>query len=147
MGASRSSQLPRRLGQGLEQARDLLLLDAGEGDADVGLAVGDHSDAVLVEQVGPVLLRIQLRVHLQAIGTPIVGDFKYGAADAKGRGELEDKLHLHARSLDIAHPEGGRLTISAPLPRHMLHSWKLFGFDPASEVNAFAALESKGRKR
>ncbi len=89
----------------------------------------------------------QLRVHLQAIGTPIVGDFKYGAADAKGRGELEDKLHLHARSLDITHPKGGRLTISAPLPRHMLHSWNLFGFDPTSEINAFAALESKGRKR
>jgi 23S rRNA pseudouridine955/2504/2580 synthase len=89
----------------------------------------------------------QLRVHLQSIGTPIVGDFKYGAADARGRGELEDKLHLHARSLDIAHPQGGRLTISAPLPPHMLHSWKLFDFDPNSEINAFAALESKGRKR
>jgi 23S rRNA pseudouridine955/2504/2580 synthase len=88
----------------------------------------------------------QIRAHLQAIGMPIVGDFKYGAAEAKGRGELEDKLHLHARSLDIAHPDGGRLKISAPLPRHMLHSWKLFGFDPQSEVNAFAALEGKGRK-
>ena len=89
----------------------------------------------------------QLRVHLQAIGTPIVGDFKYGAADARGRGELEDKLHLHARSLDIEHPNGGRLSVSAPLPPHMLHSWKLFGFDPTSESNAFAALEAKGRKR
>ncbi len=89
----------------------------------------------------------QLRAHLQAIGTPIVGDFKYGAAEARGRGELEDKLHLHARSLDIAHPNGGRLTVNAPLPPHMLHSWKLFGFDPNSEINAFAALEAKGRKR
>jgi 23S rRNA pseudouridine955/2504/2580 synthase len=89
----------------------------------------------------------QLRAHLQAIGTPIVGDFKYGEADAKGKGELEDKLHLHARSLDIAHPEGGRLSVTAPLPPHMLHSWKLFGFDPNSEENAFAALERKGRKR
>jgi 23S rRNA pseudouridine955/2504/2580 synthase len=87
----------------------------------------------------------QIRVHLQAIGTPIVGDFKYGAADARGRGELADKLHLHARSLDIGHPNGGRLSVTAPLPPHMLHSWKLFGFDPDSEINAFAALESKGR--
>ncbi|MEE8438029.1 MAG: RluA family pseudouridine synthase [Micropepsaceae bacterium] len=88
----------------------------------------------------------QIRAHLQAIGTPIVGDFKYGSSEAKGRGELEDRLHLHARFLDIAHPKGGRLKIDAPLPPHMLHTWKLFGFDSASEANAFAALESKGRK-
>jgi 23S rRNA pseudouridine955/2504/2580 synthase len=87
----------------------------------------------------------QIRAHLQAIGTPVVGDFKYGAADARGRGELEDRLHLHARSLDIAHPEGGRLRISAPLPPHMLHAWKLFGFDPESQVDAFAALRAQKR--
>src|ERR1700742_640531 len=48
----------------------------------------------------------QIRVHLASLGTPIVGDFKYGGAEAKTRGEIADKLHLHARSIDIARPDG-----------------------------------------
>ena len=72
----------------------------------------------------------QFRAHLAHIGTPIVGDIKYGGMPAKGLGELEDRLHLHARSIDIAHPEGGRLHAVATLPPHMMHAWELFGFDP-----------------
>ena len=88
----------------------------------------------------------QIRAHLQAIGTPVVGDFKYGALDARGRGELKDRLHLHAHALDIAHPEGGRLKITAPLPPHMLHAWKLFGFDPKSKTDAFVGLSKQRGK-
>jgi 23S rRNA pseudouridine955/2504/2580 synthase len=80
----------------------------------------------------------QLRAHLAHIGTPIVGDVKYGGVAAKGLGELEDRLHLHARAIDIAHPEGGRLRAVAPLPPHMRHAWRLFGFDPDSQVDPFA---------
>jgi len=72
----------------------------------------------------------QIRVHLASIGTPIVGDFKYGGAAAKGKGAVADKLHLHARTIDIAHPDGGRLCVTAPLPEHMRKSWELLGFDP-----------------
>jgi 23S rRNA pseudouridine955/2504/2580 synthase len=81
--------------------------------------------------VKPVTGRMhQIRVHLASLGTPIVGDFKYGGAAARGRGEIENRLHLHARSIDIAHPDGGRLQVTAPLPAHMLKTWKLLGFDP-----------------
>ena len=83
----------------------------------------------------------QIRVHLASIGAPIVGDFKYGGA--RGKGEIADKLHLHARSIDIAHPDGGRLTVTAPLPTHMRRSWELFGFDTEAQGNPFA----KARKR
>jgi 23S rRNA pseudouridine955/2504/2580 synthase len=72
----------------------------------------------------------QIRVHLASLGTPIVGDFKYGGVEARGKGEIADRLHLHARSIDIARPDGGRLYVLAPLPPHMLKSWKLLGFDP-----------------
>ena len=82
----------------------------------------------------------QIRAHLAHIGTPIVGDFKYGGVPAKGLGELEDRLHLHARAIDIAHPEGGRLRAVATLPPHMLHAWKLFGFDPDDSSDPFAEL-------
>jgi 23S rRNA pseudouridine955/2504/2580 synthase len=79
----------------------------------------------------------QIRVHLASLGTPIVGDFKYGGTDARGRGEIENKLHLHARSIDIAHPDGERLRIAAPLPEHMLRTWSLLGFDPNATDNPF----------
>ena len=84
----------------------------------------------------------QVRVHLASLGTPIVGDFKYGGAEARGKGDVADKLHLHARSIDIAHPDGGRLQIAAPLPPHMMKSWKLLGFDPNRKDIPFP----KGRK-
>jgi 23S rRNA pseudouridine955/2504/2580 synthase len=44
-------------------------------------------------------------------------------------GGVQNKLHLHARRIDIPHPSGGRLRITAPLPPHMVQTWNLFGFD------------------
>jgi 23S rRNA pseudouridine955/2504/2580 synthase len=38
-------------------------------------------------------------------------------------------LHLHARQIDIPHPSGGRLKVTAPLSPHMVQSWNLLGFD------------------
>jgi 23S rRNA pseudouridine955/2504/2580 synthase len=79
----------------------------------------------------------QIRVHLASLGTPIVGDFKYGGTDSRGRGDIADKLHLHARSIDIGRPDGGRLQVTAPLPPHMVKSWKLLGFDPDDKRDPF----------
>jgi 23S rRNA pseudouridine955/2504/2580 synthase len=85
----------------------------------------------------------QIRVHLASLGTPIVGDFKYGAQDARGKGGIADRLHLHARSIDIARPDGGRLHVTAPLPPHMLKSWELLGFDAEREADPFKQKERK----
>jgi 23S rRNA pseudouridine955/2504/2580 synthase len=83
----------------------------------------------------------QIRAHAAyALKTPIAGDGKYGGAEAHPGGEIERKLHLHARALDIAHPEGGRLKCTAPLPEHMLKAWKLLGFDPNDDGDPFAEL-------
>lgn len=79
----------------------------------------------------------QLRVHMAAIGHPIVGDGKYGGAQAVSGGEIDDLLHLHAREIDIPHPAGGRLKVSAPLPDHMLKTWRLLGFDPERSMSEF----------
>jgi len=71
----------------------------------------------------------QLRAHCAAIGTPILGDAKYGGAAAHLAGAPGAKrVHLHARSLAIPHPLGGILRVTAPLPRHMRQSWEFFGF-------------------
>lgn len=71
----------------------------------------------------------QLRAHCAAMGTPILGDAKYGSAAAHLSGVPGSRqLHLHARSLAIPHPLGGTLQIAAPLPPHMQRTWEFFGF-------------------
>ena len=85
----------------------------------------------------------QIRVHLTSLGTPIVGDFKYGGTASRAKGEIADKLHLHARSIDIAHPDGGRLKVTAPLPEHMRKSWALFGFNADEERDPFVGGKRK----
>ncbi|HMH65057.1 MAG TPA: RluA family pseudouridine synthase [Rhizomicrobium sp.] len=88
----------------------------------------------------------QIRVHLASLGTPIVGDFKYGGTDARAKGEIADKLHLHARSIDIGRPDGGRLQATAPLPPHMVKSWKLLGFDPDDTRDPFPPKKTKKKR-
>jgi 23S rRNA pseudouridine955/2504/2580 synthase len=83
----------------------------------------------------------QLRAHCAAIGTPILGDGKYGAAAAHLAGlPGSRRLHLHARSLSLPHPLGGTLEVTAPLPSHMLRTWEFFGFAGDAE-DPFADLE------
>ncbi|QND38886.1 RluA family pseudouridine synthase [Rhizobium leguminosarum bv. viciae] len=76
----------------------------------------------------------QLRVHALHIGHPIIGDPKYFDDDPNWDfpGGVQKKLHLHARHIDIPHPSGGRLRISAPLPSHMVQTRNLLGLDLAS---------------
>ena len=73
----------------------------------------------------------QLRVHLAAIGHPILGDGKYGGQDAFLTGSVSRKMHLHARRLIIEQPGGGKLDVSAELPEHFAASMEQLGFDPA----------------
>jgi 23S rRNA pseudouridine955/2504/2580 synthase len=83
----------------------------------------------------------QLRAHCAALGTPILGDGKYGGSGAQlGGGAAEHRLHLHARSLAIPHPQGGTLSVTAPLPPHMRRMWEFFGFE-ADAPDPFAELE------
>jgi 23S rRNA pseudouridine955/2504/2580 synthase len=88
----------------------------------------------------------QIRVHLASLGTPIVGDFKYGGAESRGKGEIADKLHLHARQIDIARPDGGRLNVVAPLPPHMERSWQMLGFHEADGLKPFPPKKHEHKK-
>jgi tRNA pseudouridine32 synthase/23S rRNA pseudouridine746 synthase len=55
----------------------------------------------------------QLRVHMAAIGHPILGDPLY----AEGAARDHPRLMLHAESLRLRHPDGGRwITFRAPVP-------------------------------
>jgi 23S rRNA pseudouridine955/2504/2580 synthase len=84
----------------------------------------------------------QLRAHCAALGTPILGDGKYGGSAAQlPGGAAEHRLHLHARSLEIPHPDGGTLRVTAPLPPHMRRLWEFFGFAAEEAGDPFAELE------
>ena len=73
----------------------------------------------------------QLRVHMAAIGHPIVGDGKYGGKDAFLSGTISRKMHLHARRIRVDHPDGGRVDVTASLPAHFASSLNDLGFDIA----------------
>jgi len=72
----------------------------------------------------------QLRAHMASIGFPIVGDAKYGGADAFLTGGISRKLHLHARRIRIDAPDGGKIDVSADLPQHFSETLTMLGFDP-----------------
>lgn len=56
----------------------------------------------------------QLRVHMQAIGHPILGDGLYAHEQARN---LAPRLMLHARDLEITHPlSGERMVFASPVP-------------------------------
>ena len=74
----------------------------------------------------------QLRVHMAAIGHPIVGDGKYGGQDAFLTGSISRKMHLHARRLIIDHPDGTPLDVTAELPPHFAASMEQLGFNEAN---------------
>lgn len=74
----------------------------------------------------------QLRVHLRAVGAPLLVDAVYGRVEAIAAGGLGPsspalmRLTLHARRVELEHPaRGGRFVIEAPLPDDLaaLDSW------------------------
>ncbi len=71
----------------------------------------------------------QLRAHMSFTDSPILGDQKYGDHEELPDG-VADKLHLHARRITFAHPQGGVVDVTAPLPSHMRATWNYYGFDP-----------------
>jgi len=71
----------------------------------------------------------QLRAHMAAIGHPIVGDAKYGGAEAFLTGGISRKLHLHARRLKIEGLDGKSIDYTAELPAHFTESLATLGFD------------------
>lgn len=96
----------------------------------------------------------QIRVHLQALGHPVVGDTTYGApeslvrqsAPAVGRrasvpaqkvAEDAERLRLprnflHAGSLKLAHPQtGDQLELAAPMPKELVSFLRKLRDQPA----------------
>src|SRR4249919_670914 len=95
----------------------------------------------------------QLRAHMAAIGHPIVGDAKYGGAEAFLTGGISRKMHLHARRLKIDGLDGKPIDYSAELPGHFVESLGMLGFDmiagdmmPLDNPDPAKSPETKARR-
>lgn len=118
---------------GGEGSRERVQPDEDAGKRAVTLyRVLDHSGkAAAWVELQPLTGRThQLRAHMAALGTPILGDGKYGGAKAflSGAG-IARKVHLHARYLRIPHPAGGMLELEAPPSAHLSATFEALGFD------------------
>lgn len=130
-----------------------LAKQAGRGGERMAVVAEDGEEAVtryaVVESMGgkaswvalmPLTGRThQLRVHMAAIGTPILGDGKYGGT-AAFLPDLDSarEVHLHAREIRLPHPSGkGVLRAKAALPPHMAKTWRYFDLDPADDGDPF----------
>ena len=73
----------------------------------------------------------QLRVHMQELGNPIMGDPRYfNIENFQGAPGLGEGLHLVARRIRLPLQSGKFLDVTAPLPPHMQQSFEALGFDP-----------------
>jgi 23S rRNA pseudouridine955/2504/2580 synthase len=126
-----SLALTRRMGLGGERTVPAPGRDSGGQHAVTDYTTLDAAKrrAALLE-LRPVTGRThQLRVHCtEALGTPILGDGKYGGAAAHLEG-LPNLLHLHARRLRLPHPDGGVVEAEAAAPDHMVETMRFLGFD------------------
>ena len=74
----------------------------------------------------------QIRVHLQHLGHPVVGDSTYGEKQNKKfstlTGYAAPRVLLHARELSFIHPRTDkRVTLTAPLPKDFRDALKFLG--------------------
>ena len=81
----------------------------------------------------------QIRVHAAYCGHPVAGDIKYGnaAANLALRAAGLQRMFLHAHSLSFDWPQGGNLSLSAPLPADLKAVLDALGESgPASQARA-----------
>ena len=68
----------------------------------------------------------QIRVHMEYIGTPIVGDDKYFGSMREKNTEIKDKLYLHAYKIDLSNIYK-EVIIKADLPEYFSAALDLYG--------------------
>lgn len=92
----------------------------------------DRSGQLSLLKLSPITGRThQLRVHCAHIGVPIIGDPKYFNVENWALpGGIQNRLHLHARHIELPHPAGGTLNVTAPVSPHFRQSLTVLGLSP-----------------
>ena len=109
-------------------------VDQGRGKpSTTAFEVLERSDGFSLLRVSPLTgRRHQIRVHLYAMGHPIVGDRRYGDPAQQ---RLHPRVMLHARAVTCQRADGKSIHIEAPPP----DSWsllyrRLLGREPFSSI-------------
>ncbi len=83
----------------------------------------------------------QIRVHCAASGFPVLGDGKYGGAEAHPSiipNVKSFEMHLHARHIAFKHPgTGEKVSFEAALQGQMKKTWEFFGLMATSGSSEF----------
>ena len=86
--------------------RQMVCFEHGKSSQTNWRVIGEHEHGMRLE-LSPITGRThQLRVHCAAIGFPILGDPFYAHEMAES---AANRLHLHAQSLTLHHPDDGTL--------------------------------------
>ena len=86
--------------------------------------VGESGDYALMKMSPETGRTHQIRVHLKAIHHPIISDPLYAPNHKPALGIT--RLGLHAYSIDLPLPSGGRATITAPIPSDLAPAFSHF---------------------
>jgi 23S rRNA pseudouridine1911/1915/1917 synthase len=108
----REGQIEAPIGRNPKNRKKMAVVEDGR-EATTRYRVREEFSGYALLEVEPVTGRThQIRVHLAAIGHPIVGDAVYGRPTP-----LIDRQFLHAAKLAFGMPLGGRLVeFESPLP-------------------------------
>ena len=102
--------------------------------------VAKREDQTTIVRLLPITGRShQLRVHMQALGHPIVGDEFYSQGEAF---KFSNRLELHAAELSFYHPQDERLrSIFVPCDFYPEAEALIFNyFDPVRELPDYKTL-------
>lgn len=73
----------------------------------------------------------QIRVHMAAIGHPVIGDLRYSSTNGTqsdlSQSDRSCRLFLHAHRLSFDHPLGPRMEFNSPLPKDLQDYLDTFG--------------------
>jgi 23S rRNA pseudouridine1911/1915/1917 synthase len=113
------------IGRHARDIRKRAVREPGQGDskeARTSVRVRQRCDGYSIIEARPLTGRThQIRVHLAHAGHPVLADPLYGRSrtwpvHAEGAAVRLARHALHAWTLDLPHPAGGRLSLTAPIP-------------------------------
>lgn len=119
-GIPKVSLIDRPIGRHPKRREKMAVCDQGGKNAVTRVTIAHSDKGLSLVYAFPITGRThQIRVHLQSIGTPVLGDEVYGRKKNQNL-----PLHLHAWKISLQHPvTKERLTIEAPSPPHFVQ-WK-----------------------